>query len=191
MRKYGNAWIIRFWTGDKMEADIITEAKGCQHYQRLLTTPYKTIECIDLDLPTKAEVTISRSAVEQDVYRQAYGDENARKARILNDALLNDLHEQIDDYKNRIEHEPDKEERKRLRGIKKHLQDSFNDELHKIENEIGTRPAYNKVKKAMADAQRKMERSNKLPMFLKHLESIQRLGLGYQYAPDRDPHWQI
>jgi hypothetical protein len=212
--KVGCGWIVRFWTGEKMEKAIIPEPqKGCRHYQTLLTNPGKSISALELDPPKESELPKKpeppkaldpseytprshRSFISENEFYQESGDvewyENQEKFYApVDDEELNDLVEQKENLESQIENETNKTEKKRLKDILKALNKSIHEHWYGIQDESKSARAFRRVKSAMQTARVAMERGKELPAFLDHLHrSLQEAGHGYRYDPKPVVEWK-
>ena len=206
-KKIGGGWIVRFWTGEKMEKAIIPEPqKGCYHYQKLLTRPGKPIASLEIDPPKEREprgldpsddtAQSGRSFISEEEYGQEFGDvkwnEDQRKfIAPIYDEQLAMLLEDIESLKSQIEAESDKAERRRLKEILKETTTSFNEQLRNVQGETRSGRAFRRVQGAMLDARKAMKNGGELPEFLVHLHrSFQEVGQGHLYDPKPLVKWE-
>jgi hypothetical protein len=200
-RKVGGGWIIRFWTGEKMEMALIPEPqKGCSHYQKLLTSPGKPVSSLEVDPPKKTDLpetyVPSGSSISEDEYKQGASDVEWDKARRkfyapVYDDELKMMAEDRESLKSQIAAESDKAEQKKLKNILKYATKSFNEHFRSVQQQSASNRAFNRVKGAMLKAREAMKGTEKLPAFLDHLqESFQEVGQGHLYAPKRLITWE-
>lgn len=198
-RKVGNGWIVRFWTGKTQEYAPLPNMKGCQHYQRLLMTPYKEIACLDLD-PRGAGKTAGGGSVVTENERQHESgfekdDYDATVQRYLHDDVSRGMIQEVLRLEEQINGETDETNKERLKQVRSQAEASLRDYIGKAQGDAESVRAYNRVKKALRDARQFMKSGGGLDRFVEHLEkSVQPMiqvwkDHGFRYAPENEPNW--
>ena len=196
-RKAGDGWIVRFWTGEKMEMAIVGDLKGCSHYQKLLTSPGKPAPAMELDprLKRAPDMSSDTPIMSEDEYNREFrfDEDDRRKYPWPNDAdNLRKVKEHRELILDKIRDESDEARRKELNEVLKEVDNNIRVYFHDIEHEARTAQAFRRVRKAMSDARDKMKKGANLPGFLEHLHrSVQEVGQGFLYDPQPSVKWEI
>ncbi|MGA2062217.1 MAG: hypothetical protein ABSG67_17170 [Thermoguttaceae bacterium] len=193
-RKAGDRWIVRFWTGEKMEKAIVGKLKGCSHYQRLLTSPGKSIPAIALDPPKMSDLTDDPSFMSEDEYNREIrfeGDDRRKYHWPDDNDDLNRIREHRELVLRQIRDESDDARHTELKEILKEMDNNIREYFHGIEDEARTTQAFRRVKRVMWNARDAMKNGESLPGFLEHLRrSFQEVGQGFLYDPRPPVNWE-